>query len=504
MNDAGPCVRTWPAVSTSILTCKIPVLFHQPFSDMMRFNLVPVVRTFSVFCFAVLLASPSLARQASIEAPASSDAWVSAHAQTAQTLIEAAMADSAAWDRIAYLTDTFGPRFSGSRNLERSIDWIMEEMQRDGLENVRGEPVKVPHWVRGDEKLVLLEPHERELLVLGLGGSVGTGPGGVSGDVLVVNSFDDLAARGDEAKGKIILWNVPFTSYGATVTYRSNGAVRAAQAGAIASLVRSVGPFSMYTPHTGNSRYDENVPRIPHAAVTVEDAMMMQRMQDRGHTIRLRLEMEAQWLPDADSYNVVGELVGSEYPEEIIVMGGHIDSWDVGTGAMDDAGGCVAAWEALRLMKEMGLRPKRTIRVVMWTNEENGLRGANAYRDAHMEELHNHVLAMESDAGLFKPSGFGFSGSDAAFDLLTEIGRLLEDLDSGTVTRGGGGADIGPIMREGVPGMGLNVDGSKYFWYHHTNADYVDKLDPDDVARSVATMAVFAWVVADMEQRLPR
>ena len=459
--------------------------------------------TSALILFFVLAAGSATARQANPETDPDA-AWIGAHAVTAKALIDAAMADSAAWDRLAYLTDTFGPRFSGSENLENAIAWILEEMERDGLENIRGEPVMVPHWVRGEEKLVLLEPHERELLVLGLGGSIGTGPGGVTGEVLVVNSYDDLAARGDQARGKIILWNVPFTSYGATVNYRSNGAVRAAEAGAIASLVRSVGPFSMYTPHTGNSRYDEEVPRIPHAAVTVEDAMMMQRMQDRGQTVRIRLEMGGQWLPDALSHNVVGEIVGSEYPEEIIVLGGHIDSWDVGTGAMDDAGGCVAAWEALRLMKAMGLTPKRTIRVVMWTNEENGLRGGNAYRDAHIDELDNHILAMESDAGLFKPRGFGFSGSEAAFDVLTQIGTLLEELESGTVTKGGGGADIGPIMAEGVPGMGLNVDGSKYFWYHHTNADYVDKLDPDDVARSVATMAVFAWVVADMEQRLPR
>ncbi len=451
----------------------------------------------------LLCAQGAFARQASRESDGGRS-WISDHAATAQALIDAAMADSAAWNRLAYLTDTFGPRFSGSENLERAIEWILEEMQRDGLQNVRGEPVMVPHWVRGDEKLVLLEPHERELGILGLGGSIGTGPGGVTGEVLVVGSFDELAARREEARGRIVLWNVPFSSYGATVGYRSNGAVRAAEAGAIASLVRSVGPFSMYTPHTGNSRYDEEVPPIPHAAVTVEDAMMMQRMQDRGQTIRVRLEMDAQWLPDALSHNVVGEIVGSEYPEEVIVLGGHIDSWDVGTGAMDDAGGCVAAWEALRLMKAMGLTPKRTIRVVMWTNEENGLRGGNAYRDAHIDELDNHILAMESDAGLFKPRGFGFSGSEAAFDMLTQIGILLEELESGTVTKGGGGADIGPIMAKGVPGMGLNVDGSKYFWYHHTNADYVDKLDPDDVARSVATMAVFAWVVADMEQRLPR
>lgn len=447
----------------------------------------------------LLSTQPCFARQAD-----GASALVDEYRWVADQLIDAALADSAAWDRLAYLTDTFGPRFSGTENLESAIDWILEEMKRDGLENVRGEPVKIPHWVRGEEKLMLLSPHVRELQILGLGGSIGTGPVGVQGDVFVVNSYDDLEANRDKAKGKIVLWNVPFTSYGATVQYRTNGAVRAAEAGAIASLVRSVAPTSLYTPHTGNSRYDENVPRIPHAAITIEDALMMQRMQDRGQRIEIRLMMNDYWLQDADSRNVVAEIVGSEFPEEVIVFGGHIDSWDVGTGAMDDAGGCVVAWEAVRLMKKLGLQPKRTIRVVMWTNEENGSRGGNAYRDAHMDELDNHILAIESDGGVFKPKGFGFSGSDAAFDSLTQIGRLLERIDSGLITRGGGGADIGPIMREGVPGMGLSVEGDRYFWYHHTKADYVDKLNPDEVARSVATMAVMAYVVADMEQRLSR
>lgn len=449
--------------------------------------------------FLSLTTTTSFARQAD-----QSSSLVDEYRSVADQLIDAALADSAAWDRLAYLTDTFGPRFSGTDNLESAIDWILEEMKRDGLENVRGEPVKIPHWVRGEEKLMLLTPHVRELEILGLGGSVGTGPAGIQGEVFVVNSYDDLEANRDKARGKIVLWNVPFTSYGATVQYRGNGAVRAARAGAIASLVRSVAPTSLYTPHTGNSRYDEDVPRIPHAAVTIEDALMMQRMQDRGQRIEIRLMMNDYWLPDADSRNVVAEIVGSEFPEEVIVFGGHIDSWDVGTGAMDDAGGCVAAWEALRLMKKLGLQPKRTIRVVMWTNEENGMRGGNAYRDAHMDELKDHILAIESDGGVFKPKGFAFSGSDAAFDTITQIGKLLDRIDSGLITKGGGGADIGPIMREGVPGMGLRVEGDRYFWYHHTKADYVDKLDPDEVARSVATMAVMAYVVADMEQRLSR
>ena len=244
--------------------------------------------------------------------------------------------------------------------------------------------------------------------------------------------------------------------------------------------------------------------RIPHAAITPEDADMIARMIARGERVSVRLTMSAQMLPDAASRNVVGELRGRERPDEIVVLGGHIDSWDVGRGAMDDAGGVVVAWEAVRILKELGLVPRRTIRVVGWTNEENGLRGANAYRDAHRAELERHVLAIESDAGVFKPSGFGSTGSDSAYALVRQVGMLLESIGAGRIPRGGGGADIGPIMALGVPGMGLTVDGTRYFWYHHTDADTVDKLDPHEVALCVATMAVMAYVIADMPETLPR
>jgi carboxypeptidase Q len=319
-----------------------------------------------------------------------------------------------------------------------------------------------------------------------------------------VNSFDELKARSDEARGKIVLLNAPFTSYGKTVTYRVVGAVAAARAGAVASLIRSVTPFSLRTPHTGQMRYDPEVPQIPHAAITVEDAEMLQRLQERGERIEVVLKMEAQTLPDVISRNVMAEIVGWEHPEEVVVLGGHIDSWDVGQGAMDDGGGSVAAWEVIRLLHALGLRPRRTVRAVMWTNEENGLRGARAYREAHLEELNDHILAIESDGGVFKPLGFGFSGSDEAYQIVREIGALLDRIDAGEITRGGGGADIGPIMKEGMPGMGLRVDGERYFWYHHTDADTIDKLDPREMAECVAAMAVMAYVVADIPERLPR
>ena len=422
----------------------------------------------------------------------------------ADRIIDAALSDSLAYGRLAELVDGFGHRLSGSESLERALDWILDEMERDGLENVRGEPVMVPRWIRGEESAELIEPRPRALPMLSLGGSVATPAEGITADVMVVTSYDDLTARAEEARGKIVLFNVPFTTYGQTVQYRGGGAIAAARVGAVAAMIRSVTPQSLQTPHTGAMNYAEGVPRIPFAAITVEDAEMTHRMVDRGERVVVRLRLNAETLPDVPSRNVVSELVGSEYPDEYVVLGGHIDSWDVGQGAMDDAGGCVAAWEAVRLIQRLGLRPRRTLRVVMWTNEENGLRGGTEYRDAHIGELDKHVLAIESDGGVFRPVGFGFGGSDEAYAIVSRIGKLLERIDAGAVGRGGGGADIGPIMREGVPGMGLNVDGTRYFWYHHTDADTIDKLDPREVALSVAAMAVMAYVVADLPDPLPR
>ncbi|CAE7651505.1 Cpq [Symbiodinium sp. KB8] len=417
------------------------------------------------------------------------------------------MGSSFGWERLNHLVDYYGPRFSGSETLENSINWIVEEMKKDGFDRVWKQPVSVPHWVRGDESATLNVPIERNLPMLGLGGSIGTPSDGITANVLVVQSFDELEQRSAEAEGKIVLFNAPFTTYGATVQYRIRGASEAAKHGAVASLIASVASYSIQTPHTGVMRYEEGVRKIPHAAITVEDAEMIHRFQERGESIEITLKMEAETLPDALSHNVIAEITGSEFPDEIIVMGGHIDSWDVGQGAMDDGGGCVAAWEALRLIKELGLTPKRTIRVVLWTNEENGLAGAEEYKrwvEEDEKSLENHILGMESDAGVFDPIGFGFSGSDAAFEILSEIGTTLKKIDSGEVTKGGGGADIGPLMRAGMPGMGLRVDGEKYFWFHHTDADTIDKLNEQDFNECVATMAVFAFGVADLDDRLPR
>ena len=425
----------------------------------------------------------------------------------ARELIGASMSSSEGWHRLTHLSDYYGPRLSGSETLENSIDWIVELMKEDGFDRVWTQPVQVPHWVRGEESATLNVPIMQNLPMLGLGGSIGTPEEGITAEVLVVNSFEELEARGNEALGKIVLFNVEFTTYGETVQYRLNGAPAAAKQGAVASIIASVASYSVLTPHTGVMRYEEGVRKIPHAAITVEDAAMIQRFADRGETIEISLFMDAQNLPDAISRNVIAEIQGSEFPDEILVMGGHIDSWDVGQGAMDDGGGCVAAWEALRLIKELGLKPKRTIRVVLWTNEENGLAGAEEYKRWVIEEensLENHIIGMESDAGTFDPIGFGFTGSDEAFEILKEIGTMLYPIDSGVMTRGGGGADIGPLMRAGMPGMGLRVDGEKYFWFHHTAADTIDKLNEQDFNECVATMAVFAYAIAEIDDRLPK
>lgn len=442
----------------------------------------------------------SLCASASLSAQT---AAVAGYRDVATRIIRTATADSSAYDRLGRLVDGFGHRLSGTQSLERAIDWVLAEMKKDGLANARTEPVKVPHWVRGSESVELISPRRTPLVMLGLGGSIGTPKAGITAPVLVVSSFEELERRKDEAKGKIVLFDAPFTDYSVTGLYRRTGAIAAAKVGAVACLIRSVGPYGIRTPHTGGMRYDSTVTRIPAAALSMEDAMMLHRMQNRGEKVAVKLTMEARMLPDADSRNVMAEIVGSERPDEVVVLGGHIDSWDVGQGAMDDAGGVIAAWEAVRLIQRMGLKPRRTIRVVGWTNEENGTRGGTAYRDARGADVEKHVLAIESDGGVFSPIGFDYGGPPQALATVREIARLLAPIKADSVAEGGGEADIGPLMERGVPGMGLRVEDSRYFWYHHTPGDTLDKLDPAELARCVAAMAVMAYVAADLPERLP-
>lgn len=450
----------------------------------------------------ILAAIPERAPAQGSTAERAADFPIARYRPLADSLIAAATRDSAAYLRLSLLVDNFGPRLSGSASLEAAIDWILAEMKTDNLDNVRGERVMVPHWVRGTESATLIHPRRTRLSLLGLGGSVATPASGIMAPVLVVTSFDDLRWRAAEARGKIVLFDVPFTTYRETVRYRVEGASAAARAGAVASLVRSIAPFSIRSPHTGGMRYDSTSPRIPTAALSVEDAQMLHRMQARGDSLVLNLVLRNRTLPDAPSRNVVAEIRGRERPDEVVVLGGHIDSWDVGQGAVDDGGGSVAAWEAVRIIRRLGLQPRRTIRVVLWTNEENGGRGALAYRDTHSGELPRHVAAMESDNGTFSPRGFRYSGPAAGLDRVRQIAALLESINADEVQQeyGSPEADIAPLVERGVPGLGLDVERNRYFWYHHSEGDTLDKVDPAELARCVAAMAVMAYVLADLPE----
>jgi carboxypeptidase Q len=298
------------------------------------------------------------------------------------------------------------------------------------------------------------------------------------------------------------VFNVPFTTYNDSRPIRANATTRAARYGGLAALVRSIGPPGLRLPHTGSLQYANGVTKIPGAAIATEDADRLQRMADRGEKIVIRLQMDGHFEPDVESANVVGELRGREKPDEFVVIGGHLDSWDVGAGASDDGGGCIATWEALRLMKKLGLQPRRSVRIVLWTNEENGTRGARAYRDRHAAELPNHVMMLEADDGLFPPVSFGVTSSQKALDTVAAIASLLKGINADHVTPGGGGSDIDPSVQAGkIPSLSYDGTGN-YFVIHHTQADTVDKIDPVDVSRAAAAIAVMTYVIADMPARL--
>ncbi len=439
---------------------------------------------------------------------AQNDDAIRRYQEVAGRLIGAALVDEQGWRKLAYLCDRIGHRLSGSPQLAEAIEWAAATMQAEGLQVTRL-PVQVPHWVRGEESVWMVSPRRIQLPMLGLGMSVGTPPQGLTAEVVAVSGFDELDALGRErVEGKIVLYDVPYEGYGKTVRYRSSGASRAAALGAVAALIRSVGPVSLQTPHTGSLRYQEDISKIPAAALTIEGATMISRLLSEGNRVELQLKMAAQLLGTAQSANIVAEIAGSELPEEVVVMGGHLDSWDVGQGAHDDGAGCIAAWQAAVLVKQLGLRPRRTIRVVLWTNEENGLAGARAYRDWIGDSIRQHVAAIEMDGGSERPRGFGMGfdtdepTAQRALRQARQIGRLLEGIQAGEIELGGGGADIGPLMRAGVPGFGLRTVGERYFDWHHTQADTLDKVSPHDFRLNVAALAVMAYVLADMPGRL--
>jgi hypothetical protein len=438
-----------------------------------------------------------------------------AFAQTdfnAQRLIDHILANSQGYETLAHLTDEIGPRLSGSRNAELAVRWTTQRFRDWGID-VRNERVMVPHWVRGEERGRLVSHNNQKLFLTALGGSIATPAAGITAEVIEVTSYEQLTELGaaGKVKGKIVLYNLPmdmqliesgraFDAYSKAVIFRGLGASRAAEHGAVAAVVRSVASGSLRTPHTGSMRYLEEHPKIPAAALATEDADLVHRLLAKGERVRMNLVLTPRTLADVASANVIAEIRGSERPEEIVLIGGHLDSWDLGTGAIDNGSGVSMVMETMRVLKELGIRPKRTIRAVLFMNEENGLRGGRKYFDnaAAREELHRHVAAIETDAGAAPPVGFISTLEGANLERVQSRMRVLSRIapmyfQSSQHT----GADTSPLTDAGIPGFGLVPNPRHYFDYHHTPADTLDKVDPKALAQNTAALAALAYVLAE-------
>ena len=430
--------------------------------------------------------------------------------QQVERLIDHILANGKQWDHISYLTDKIGPRLSGSRNAERSVQWTTQQFRSWGID-VRQEKVMVPRWVRGAERGRLVS-HDQHIELTSLGGSVATPAAGITADVIEVTSYEQLEQLGREKiRGKIVFYNKAmdmslvesgraFEAYGQAVVFRGIGASRAAEYGAVATVIRSVASGSLRTPHTGSMFYLPNLPRIPAAAMSTEDADLVHRLLARGDRVRLHLVLTPRTLPDVESANVIAEIRGSERPEEIVLVGGHLDSWDLGTGAIDNASGCAMVMEALRAMKELGIEPKRTIRGVLFMNEENGLRGGRKYFEnaAKREELHRHVATIEVDAGVATPIGFITTLEGKALEDIQRRAAALNRIAPMTfISSKHVGADTTPLTDAGITGFGFVPDGRHYFDFHHSPADTLDKVDPKALAQDTAAVAALLLLLAE-------
>ncbi len=412
-------------------------------------------------------------------------------------IIAAGPEDDFALTSLEHLCDSIGPRLSGSPAMDAAIEFSVKSLREAGFDRVWTEPVMVPAWERGFENARVTAPNPYPLPISGLGRSIGTPEGGIEAEVLVVSDFAELEARADEAQGRIVLFDPLWQGYGATVGYRFRGASAAAKYGAVAVLVRSLTGSSLATLHTGVMGYEDDVPKIPAASITVEDATRIHRMTARGITVKVHLRMSARNLPEKEQANVIAEIEGSEWPEEIVLVGGHLDSWDVGTGAHDDGAGCAIAVGAVNLIHKIGLRPKRTLRVVLFASEEFGGISGETYLKAHHDELDHHIAAIESDSGSFAPDGFSARTTPAVLTRLQKMATVLEPFGANKVIEGWAGVDIGPIVEQGVPGLAHRTQNEHYFDYHHSPADTFDKIDPQDLAANVTTVAAMLWLIAD-------
>jgi len=412
--------------------------------------------------------------------------------------------------QLAEFVDAFGPRFTATPRLEAAIDdRVARFKQILGDDAVHTEDVSVPKWIRGRENAVLLGAWKgganKTLEILSLGYSVGTGENGITAEAIVVKSFDELKALSDnQVKGKIVVYNQDWVDYGTSVQYRSAGASEAAKKGALAALIRSVTGFSLYTPHTGMMNYQDAVPKIPAISITVEDAELMWRKYKRGETLRVHLYAEARTEGTAISRNSVAELRGGSAPEEVVLVGGHIDSWDVGQGAMDDGGGAAISWRVPEVLTKLNLKPRRTVRSVLFTAEEMGLLGGQAYFKAHQEQKDSMQYVMESDFGTFTPLGLTTAvKNEKARCILLEALKLLQPINATQLEYNSDGPDIGQWFALGVPGGSLLNRNPTYFHYHHTNADTIHLMSADDLDRATAVWTAMAYVFAQLSQRIP-
>jgi len=437
-------------------------------------------------------------------------------------LQKAALESNYAYRRLAHLANNIGPRLTGSPQAAKAVEYVADEMRKAGL-SVTLQKLTVPHWVRGVEtgEIVQFEGMAsgttQKIVLAALGGSIATPAQGLTADVVVVTNFDELEALGRaKIAGKVVLFNNKFdralqesgfggAAYGQAVGYRFNGAVQAARYGAMGVLVRSAGASQNRLVHTGAMGYDANITKIPAAAVSYEDAELIASLATNGK-VRVHIILTPQTLPDTTSYNVIADLKGSEKPDEVVVVGGHLDSWDLGTGALDDGAGVVVSMQAGFITKFLKLRPKRTIRIIAYMNEENGGVGGREYAASEKDNMAQHFAAIESDLGASHPLGFYFSGKREALPYFAPISKLLLDQGAGQVQwqPGGVGSDIGPLTQNGVPSFAPWFDQRSYFNYHHTAADTFDKIDPKELAEVGSVVAVLAYALANLEQPLPR
>jgi len=425
---------------------------------------------------------------------------------TIRKIYNEALSNGKSYEWLRHLTKQIGPRLSGSEGAQKAVDWTKQLMEKQGFDRVFLQEVMVPHWVRGAKEVAYIQNGKQKTSVpiAALGGSVATPAKGVEAQVIEVKSFPELRALGAEkVKGKIVFFNRPmdptktitFEAYGGAVEQRANGATEAAKLGAVGAIVRSMGLAQDDNPHTGGMRYGTGVPLIPTAAISTNGANLLSKTLADNPGLTFYFKQSCESLPDAKSYNVVGEIKGSEKPNEIIVVGGHLDSWDLAEGAHDDGTGCVQSIEVLRIMKSLGIKPKRTIRAVMFMNEENGLRGGIKYADLAKQNNEKHIAAIESDEGGFTPRGFGIVGTAQQKEKVIQWKPLLAPYGLHDIGPGGGGADIGPLVNIGTVLFGFKPDSQRYFDFHHTPVDTFEAVNKRELELGGASMAALVYLL---------